>query len=65
MSAPPTAELVPYSHDSLLELLPMWREKLRARRGHRRPHPLAEQQAYFVAEVLPKHDVRLALRVMV
>lgn len=62
MSAPPTTELVPYSPDRLAELLPMWRESFEFGVGIVDPHPLAEQQAYFLAEVLPKHEVRLALR---
>lgn len=38
----------------------MWRESFEAGVGVRDPHPLEEQQQYFLREVLPRNDVRLA-----
>jgi ribosomal protein S18 acetylase RimI-like enzyme len=42
------------------DLLRMWRASFEAGVGIVDPHPLAEQAAYFKAEVLPKHRVRVA-----
>jgi ribosomal protein S18 acetylase RimI-like enzyme len=39
----------------------MWRESFEFGVGVTDPHPLAEQAAYFEAEIVPKYDVRLAL----
>ena len=40
----------------------MWRASFERGVGIVDPHPLGEQRAYFLSEVLPRHDVRLALR---
>src|SRR2546426_10065300 len=39
----------------------MWRASFEARVGVIDPHPLSEQRQYFLSEVLPRNDVRLAL----
>lgn len=43
------------------ELLPMWRESFEFGVGILDPHPLAEQRAYFLSEVLSKHTVKVAV----
>jgi GNAT superfamily N-acetyltransferase len=39
----------------------MWRASFEAGVGIIDPHPLSEQRQYFLTEVLPRNDVRLAL----
>jgi ribosomal protein S18 acetylase RimI-like enzyme len=47
---------------SLLDaLLPMWRQSFEAGVGITDPHPLADQAAYFQAEVAGRHHVQVAL----
>jgi GNAT superfamily N-acetyltransferase len=53
--------LVPYQPDWLDELVPMWRAGFEAGVGVIDPHPLAVQRQYFLDEVLPNNDVRLAI----
>jgi len=55
------ATLTAYDDARLDELVAMWRESFEAGVGIVDPHPLAEQRAYFLAEVLPRNDVRLAM----
>jgi len=55
------ATLTAYDDGRLDELVAMWRESFEAGVGIVDPHPLAEQRAYFLAEVLPRNDVRLAM----
>jgi GNAT superfamily N-acetyltransferase len=43
------------------ELLPMWRSSFEEAVGITDPHPLAEQRAYFMREVVPHCSVRVAL----
>lgn len=55
------ATLTAYDDGRLDELVAMWRESFEAGVGIVDPHPLAEQRAYLLAEVLPRNDVRLAM----
>lgn len=41
-------------------LIPLWRTSFETGVGIVDPHPLAEQRAYFLTEVLPQHAVQLA-----
>ena len=53
--------LAGYDPARLEALVPMWRASFELGVGVVDPHPLADQRAYFLREVLPRHDVRLAL----
>ena len=55
------ATLTAYDDARLDELVSMWRESFEAGVGVIDPHPIAEQRAYLLAEVLPRNDVRLAM----
>jgi ribosomal protein S18 acetylase RimI-like enzyme len=55
------AALVKYVQSQQSELVRMWRESFEFGVGIIDPHSIAEQVAYFEAEVLPKNSVRLAL----
>ena len=55
------ATLNAYDDARLDELVAMWRESFEAGVGVIDPHPIAEQRAYFLTEVLPHNDVRLAM----
>ncbi len=50
-----------YTASSLEDLLRLWRESFEHGVGVTDPHPLEEQRAFFLSEVLPKNSVRLAL----
>jgi ribosomal protein S18 acetylase RimI-like enzyme len=54
--------LVEFEPRRLDELVTMWRASFEAGVGIVDPHPLAQQRSYFVAEVLPRNDVSVALR---
>ena len=54
--------LVDYDPARLDDLVPMWRASFEQGVGIVDPHPLAEQRDYFLAEVLPRCDVKLAVR---
>ena len=54
--------LAPYDDAHLDALVPMWRAAFEGGVGIVDPHPLEEQRAYFLREVLPRCDVRVALR---
>jgi GNAT superfamily N-acetyltransferase len=45
----------------LPDLVTMWRESFEGGVGVVDTHPLGEQQQYFLREVLPRNEVRLAL----
>jgi len=49
-----------YQPDCLEALIPLWRASFEAGVGIVDPHPLAEQRAYFLAEVLPGNELCLA-----
>lgn len=53
--------LAPWDPARLDELVPMWRASFEAGVGIVDPHPLDGQRDYFVREVLPRNEVRLAL----
>ena len=53
--------LVDFDPGRLDELVQMWRASFEAGVGIVDPHPLSEQRQYFLTEVLPRNDVRLAL----
>jgi ribosomal protein S18 acetylase RimI-like enzyme len=55
------AALAEYTASWQEELVRMWRESFEFGVGITDPHPIAEQAAYFEAEILPKNSVRLAL----
>ena len=54
--------LAAFDPDRLDELVRMWRASFEAAVGVGDPHALAEQRDYFLTQVLPRNDVRLALR---
>ena len=56
-----TFSLIAYDPARLDELLPMWRASFEGGVGIVDPHPLHEQRDYFLREVLPRHDVRVAM----
>lgn len=53
--------LVEYAPEWRDPLVRLWRRSFEFGVGVVDPHPIAEQAAYFEAEVLPQHTVRLAL----
>ena len=61
MNASDRATLVEFDSRHLDELIPMWRASFEAGVGIIDPHPLSEQRLYFLNEVLPGNDVRVAL----
>jgi len=56
-----TVDLAGFDGEWLDELIPMWRRSFEAGVGIVDPHPLAEQEKYFLDKVLPHYAVRLAL----
>ena len=54
--------LAEFDAGCLDELIFMWRASFQAGVGIIDPHSLAEQRHYFLSEVLPRNEVRLALR---
>ena len=44
------------------DLLCLWRESFEQGAGITDPHPVAEQRAFFLTQVLPKNTVRVALQ---
>lgn len=59
MSAPPV--LAAFDPGRLDELVAMWRASFEAGVGVKDPHPLDEQRRFFLDQVLPCNEVRLAL----
>lgn len=57
-----SATLVEFDRRRLDELVPMWRASFEAGVGIVNPHPLDKQRRYFLTQVLPHNDVRLATR---
>ena len=55
------ADLIQFEASWLAELIPMWRASFEAGVGVADPHSLLEQKQYFLAEVLPRNSVRLAI----
>ena len=60
MPLPHELQLEDYVPDDLDLLIPLWRASFEQGVGIVDPHPLAEQRAYFLAEVRPGHRVRVA-----
>ena len=54
-------ELVPYSDQYLKALVKLWRGSFEEAVGIVDPNPVSEQRQYFIDEVLPKNQVRVAL----
>ena len=52
--------LEPYRPEDLDELIPMWRESFEHGVGIVDGHPIEEQRAHFLGDVLPKYTVRVA-----
>ena len=50
-----------FDASSVDELVSMWRASFETGVGIKDPHPLEEQRAYLLREVLPNHDVRVAM----
>ena len=61
-ATPEAIALVDYDPARLDDLVPMWRASFERGVGIIDPHPLADQRDYFLAQVLPRCDVRFALR---
>jgi hypothetical protein len=51
----PGAQIIEYDPRWLEELVSMWRESFEAGVDVKDPHPLAEQQQYFLDKVLPRN----------
>ena len=56
-----TPTLEPFDSIRLVELVSMWRASFEYGVGIIDPHPLEAQRRYFLDDVLPHNDVRLAL----
>ena len=61
-ATPDAIALAAYDPARLDDLVPMWRASFERGVGVVDPHPLAEQRDYFLSQVLPRCDVRIALR---
>ena len=55
------AQLIDFESTWLDELIPMWRASFEDGVGIRDPHPLDGQRNYFLKQVLPANEVRLAI----
>jgi GNAT superfamily N-acetyltransferase len=53
--------LASYNANLAEELLSLWRQSFEHGVGITDPHPLQEQRAFFLGQVLPKNSVRIAL----
>jgi ribosomal protein S18 acetylase RimI-like enzyme len=53
--------LVEFDAQRLDELVPIWRASFESGVGIVDPHPISEQRHYFLTEVLPNNQVRLAV----
>lgn len=54
-------EIAEYQSSLLGELVPMWRASFEPGVGVIDPHPIAEQEEFFLTQVLPCNAVRVAL----
>ncbi len=59
-SLTPLVELAEYQPSLLHELVLMWRASFEGGVGVADPHSIGEQEAYFLTEVLPNNEVRVA-----
>ena len=56
-----SATLTAYDDAWLDELVALWRAAFEQGVDVIDPHPIAEQRAFFLSDVLPRHEVRLAM----
>ena len=56
----PPLSILPFDLTHTDDLVAMWRESFEAAVGITDPHPCEAQRDYFLSEVLPKYEVRLA-----
>lgn len=61
LTATAPVTLIPFDARWLDELIPMWRASFEAGVGIIDPHPLEDQRHYFLTNVIPHNEVRLAL----
>ena len=54
-------DIVPFDAGQLRELVAMWRASFEMGVGVKDPHPIDAQAHYFMTEVVPRHEVRVAL----
>jgi ribosomal protein S18 acetylase RimI-like enzyme len=55
-------DVVPYAPAMLVPLVDLWRASFEHGVGIVDPHPIEQQREFFVREVLPQHEVSVALR---
>ena len=61
MAATDTIQVVDFRTEFATALVPMWRSSFEEAVGVTDPHPLGEQRAYLIREVLPHNSIRVAL----
>jgi ribosomal protein S18 acetylase RimI-like enzyme len=61
MSAAEQIRIVDFTDELAEELVLMWRESFEAGVGVVDPHPIEEQRAYLMKEIVPNNTVRVAL----
>jgi ribosomal protein S18 acetylase RimI-like enzyme len=61
LTMPQQIEIVTFTDDLLGELIIMWRDSFEAAVGITDWHPIEAQKAFFLTQVLPQHEVRVAL----
>lgn len=55
-------DIAPYAPEMLVPLVDMWRASFEHGVGIVDPHPIEAQRGFFLREVLPQHEVSVALR---
>jgi len=53
--------LIDFTSDHVDELVPMWRDSFERGVGIVDPHPLAEQRAFLLNEIVPHYQLRVAM----
>jgi GNAT superfamily N-acetyltransferase len=61
MAATDTIQVVDFRTEFATALVPMWRSSFEEAVGITDPHPLDEQRAYLMREVVPRNSIRVAL----
>ena len=61
MTTREAVEILAYQPDFIDELIPMWRESFEEGVGIVDWHPIEEQRQFFLTEVVPDNEVRVAL----
>jgi GNAT superfamily N-acetyltransferase len=61
MTARASIEIAEYEPSLLHELVLMWRASFEAGVGVIDPHPIAAQEEFFLGQILPHHEVHIAL----